>query len=387
MKILHCCLASFYIDNYSYQENILPKEHKKSGNDVRILASTETFVDNNSLGYIEAKSYVTEDGIPITRLHYSKLLPQFIMKKLRLYKGVNRVLADFKPEIIFMHDCQFMDIKCFVEYAIENPSVKIFVDCHTDFYNSARSWISKNVLHKIIYRRCAKMIEPYTKKFYGVLPARVDFLIDIYKLPKEKVELLVMGAEDEKVAVANNENIKKSIRKKYNIKEDDFLIITGGKLDSNKPQTLVLMQAVKNINKDKIKLLVFGSVNSEYKEKFTELLCDSVQYIGWVNSKDTYKYFSAADLVIFPGLHSVFWEQVVGMGKPCVFKYIEGFTHIDLGGNCKFLYEDSVDEIKEVINEIVNNNELYEQMKNVAITKGMDTFSYKKIAKRSLSDD
>jgi len=280
-----------------------------------------------------------------------------------------------------------MDIKCFVEYAIENPSVKIFVDCHTDFYNSARSWISKNVLHKIIYRRCAKMIEPYTKKFYGVLPARVDFLIDIYKLPKEKVELLVMGAEDEKVAVANNENIKKSIRKKYNIKEDDFLIITGGKLDSNKPQTLVLMQAVKNINKDKIKLLVFGSVNSEYKEKFTELLCDSVQYIGWVNSKDTYKYFSAADLVIFPGLHSVFWEQVVGMGKPCVFKYIEGFTHIDLGGNCKFLYEDSVDEIKEVINEIVNNNELYEQMKNVAITKGMDTFSYKKIAKRSLSDD
>ena len=23
MKILHCCLANFYIDNYGYQENIL----------------------------------------------------------------------------------------------------------------------------------------------------------------------------------------------------------------------------------------------------------------------------------------------------------------------------------------------------------------------------
>lgn len=27
MKILHICLASFYIDNYSYQENLLPKFH------------------------------------------------------------------------------------------------------------------------------------------------------------------------------------------------------------------------------------------------------------------------------------------------------------------------------------------------------------------------
>ena len=36
MKILHLMLACFYIDNYSYQENYLPKYHKKQGNDVEI---------------------------------------------------------------------------------------------------------------------------------------------------------------------------------------------------------------------------------------------------------------------------------------------------------------------------------------------------------------
>ena len=41
------------------------------------------------------------------------------------------------------------------------------------------------------------MINPYVNKFYGVLPARVDFLINEYKLPKNKVELLVMGADDD----------------------------------------------------------------------------------------------------------------------------------------------------------------------------------------------
>ena len=37
MKIIHCCLAAFYIDNFSYQENILPKIHKLQGNDVFII--------------------------------------------------------------------------------------------------------------------------------------------------------------------------------------------------------------------------------------------------------------------------------------------------------------------------------------------------------------
>ena len=86
-------------------------------------------------------------------------------------------------------------------------------------------------MHKIIWRKFAHLIEPYTTKFYGVLPARVDFLKNVYKLPEEKVELLVMGADDEKVKEAKNPNVKKEIRKKYNIKPGDFLIVTGGKID------------------------------------------------------------------------------------------------------------------------------------------------------------
>ena len=49
MKILHCCLAAFYIDNYGYQENILPKIHQIHGHEVKIVASTETFIDDKNL--------------------------------------------------------------------------------------------------------------------------------------------------------------------------------------------------------------------------------------------------------------------------------------------------------------------------------------------------
>jgi len=63
MKILHCCLSQFYIDNYSYQENILPRVNKQMGHEVKIIASTETYLDNRNLEYVEPSRYYTEDGI------------------------------------------------------------------------------------------------------------------------------------------------------------------------------------------------------------------------------------------------------------------------------------------------------------------------------------
>lgn len=364
---------------------MLSKFHKKMGYDVEVIASLVSFDKNGKECFLkESGSYINEYDIPVTRLDYKN---SKFAKRFRQYEGTYEAIENAKPDIIFIHGCQFLDIKYVVKYVKQNPNVRVYVDNHADFFNSARNFLSKNILHKVIWRYCAHLIEPYTTRFYGVLPARVDFLKTVYKLPEEKVELLVMGADDEKVKEARNENVKKEIREKYNIKPDDFLIITGGKIDYNKTQTLLLMRAVKEINNPKLKLIIFGSVIPEIKRKFDSLLSKNVKYIGWIESEETYKYFSAADLVVFPGLHSVFWEQAVGLGKPCVFRYMEGFTHIDLGGNCKFLYKDSVSEIKDVINEILNNKELYEHMNMVATTKGMDIFSYKKIAQKSISEN
>lgn len=384
MKILHLCLACFYIDHYSYQENMLPKYHKQLGYDVEIIASLVTFDEDGHLTNLKKGSkYVNEYGIPVTRLDYA--FPGMLSRNARRYVGTYDAINDSNPDLIFIHGCQFSDITAVLKYVEINPKTIVLVDNHADFSNSASNWLSKNVLHKIIWRHCAKSIEPYTTKFYGVLPARVDFLADIYKLPRNKIELLLMGADDELVNDAKQEHVRLSIREKHGIEKDDFLIITGGKIDENKTQTLLLMEAVKNIGRENVKLVIFGSVVPQLKPKITSQLCHSVEYIGWIDSRETYKYFSSADLVIFPGLHSVFWEQVVGLGLPCIFKYIDGFTHVDLGGNCDFLYEDSVEEIQGKILAIIDNPIRYNEMKRVAETKGIQLFSYSSIAKKSLS--
>ena len=265
MKILHLCLANFYIDNYSYQENMLPKFHKQMGYKVEIIASLFTFDENGKGSFLEEGStYINEDGIRVTRLEYKNSKSS---DRLRQYKGTYEAISKSRPDIIFIHGCQFLDIKYVVKYVQEYKNVKVFVDNHADFLNSAKNFLSKNILHKIIWRYCAHLIEPYTSKFYGVLPARVDFLKNVYKLPKEKIDLLVMGVDDDIVEELGQRQT--SIRERYSIKKDDFLIVTGGKIDNNKLQTLLLMEAINEIKNSKVKLLVFGSVVPEYKNKFT----------------------------------------------------------------------------------------------------------------------
>jgi 1,2-diacylglycerol 3-alpha-glucosyltransferase len=386
MKILHLCLASFYIDNFSYQENILPKYHKKISKEVVIITSLQSFDSNGRVCYL-AKGclYKNEHDITVKRLEYKNSLAS---RKLRKYKGTYEAILKTKPDIIFVHGCQFMDIRHVVKYVQQNPNVKVFVDNHADFSNSATNWLSKNILHKIIWRYCAQLIEPYTIKFFGVLPARVDFLRDVYKIPKSKISLLPLGAEDDKIAIARDLDTRKKFRDKLSVSGNDLVIMTAGKLDHNKPEILNLMKAVSEINNPNVKLVVWGTVSDEYKSKFISLLNnDKILYKGWLEPKDTYNYFYAADLLVFPGKHSVYWEQAVGLGMPCIFRYIEGFTHIDIGGNCRFLNEGSTEEIKEKILYILQNPDELNQMRSIAQSKGMVCFSYKKIAEESIKID
>ncbi len=384
MRVVHLCLGSFYPDGYSYQENMLPKFHKKQGHHVEVIASLQTFDKNGKTTYMpEAKTYQNEYDIKVIRLEYKK--PATVYHKMKRYVGTYKALEETNPEVLFIHGCQFMDMDIVVRYLEEHPGVRVYVDNHADYSNSGTNWLSKNILHKIFWRHTAQIINPYTTKFYGVLPARVDWLVNMYHLPKEKCELLVMGADDDMVAAAAKPEVRKSIREKYEIADDDFLVMTGGKIDQWKTQTLLLMQAIQNIKSDKVKLIVFGSVTSDLQSKVNALSDGrKVQYIGWIQSQDSYQYFAASDLVVFPGRHSVFWEQVAAQGIPMLCKKWDGTTHIDIGGNVEFLIKDSDLEIQERIECLINNPEKYQAMKKSAEEKGKMFFSYESIAGRAL---
>lgn len=383
MKILYISLNSLVIDGWGYQENCLSKAHVKLGHEVTILTSHWIMDDKGKRSFDERNTYINEDGVKIVRLKMKG--KEDYSRKFRRFIGLYESIVAERPDFIFIHSVNFVDIPVVVSYLKEHVEVKAVADNHADFSNTARNWVSKEILHGIIWKYYAQKLIPYVKKFYGVMPARVDFLKDVYGIPEEKTDLLVMGADDEQVQLASNVDKRNAIRNKYGIADDDILIMTGGKINFEKKQTITLMKVVNQLNNKKIKLIVFGSVIDELKTNINNQISDCSKYIGWVENRDTMSYYAAADLVVFPGRHSVFWEQVVGLGKPMVCKYWEGTTHVDLGGNVKFLYTDTEEELMQVICGIVDNKENYEEMRKVAKEKGMKEFSYLEIARKSLA--
>jgi glycosyltransferase involved in cell wall biosynthesis len=382
MKIVHICLCGPVTDGFNYQDNLISKYHVKLGHDVTLLASEWIWNKKGKLTLTNHKDYVNDDGVHMIRL---PIKLGIINNRLKIYKGLYHTLEQESPDILFVHGVQFLDVFQVAKYAQKHPNVTVYVDNHADFSNSATTWLSKNILHKILWRICAHSILPYAAKFYGVLPARVDFLINLYHIPKEKCELLVMGADDDLVVKTSDKEKQLKFRQKYGIEADDFLIVTGGKIDVWKTQTLLLMKAIRNIKRNDVKLIIFGSVADSIKRQFDDLLSsDNIQYIGWVNSEQSYLAFASANLVIFPGRHSVYWEQAAGEGIPLIVKDWPGTHHVDLGGNVRFLMNDSVEEIQGNIEFLLDHPDVYDSMKKIAQDKGMSYFSYKEIAKRSI---
>lgn len=380
MRILHLCLGCFYVDNHSYQENMLPKYHKRLGHEVYIIASTLSFDANGNACNVAPGAYENEYGIPVRRLAYRRHLPASVGKFLRLYEPFMDAVEEIRPDVIFIHGCQLLDIYKLLPYLRKNK-VTVFVDNHADFSNSATNFLSKNILHKFLWRRCAQAIEPYTRMFYGVLPARVDFLKDIYRLPTEKVRLLVMGVDDE--MAESLAGCRESFRARNGI-QDETVIITGGKIDESKTQVITLLKLLHEQADPAVKVLVFGSIVPEMKDQVLSL-CDGerIKYLGWLDHSHIYEALISSDLAVYPGRHSVLWEETVGMGVPMVVKRWAGTTHVDLGGNVLFLEDDSEATLEAALKQALGQ---LDRMREVAREKGKEVFSYRNIARRALCE-
>lgn len=343
-KILHIALNGPYTEGFSYQDNLLPKYHARLGFDVAVLAPAWRHGKNGALEHVSARrSY---DGrVLLVRMETAN--EKGLADRFKVYPGLLAELEGFGPDIIFLHGCQFRDAKTVVNY-IQSCSVKpvLYVDNHADYSNSATNFISRCLLHRIVWRRYAKLLEPYVMRFWGVLPARVDFLVENYGLPRQKCSLLVMGGDDDEVKRASDETKVAETKKKFCFEDSDFVIVTGGKIDEAKRQVLALMDAVAEMN-GRVKMLVFGPVVPSLKSEFDKRLdCEQIIYVPWANTSDSYDYFAIADLVVFPGRHSVYWEQAAAMGKPLLIKHWDGTTHVDCGGNVAYMSGDDVASIE-----------------------------------------
>lgn len=383
MKIVHVIPNAPYNDNWGYQDNLLPKHHKLLGHDVFVI-TTNLIHSEKGIKEIEPSSYTLDDGVKVIRLKH-KHYPLPVLTELFTKLDIFGLLKEIQPDYIFYHGLVSNTIFDVIKYKNKiNKSCFIVEDNHLDYNIGSHSTGFKKFAGRGYYRFINRIASPFVERIYGVTPWRKTYAEEYFKCPKTKTDVLIMGADDSAIDFENRNIIRKKIREKFSFTDDDFVIVTGGKIDSKK-KIVELMEAVAKIDTPNIKLLIFGSLSEDVKEQFNIILnsCSRITYIGWIESNSVYNYFFASEIAFFPGQHSVLWEQACASKIPCVFKKWDGMEHVDCGGNSILISDISVDNIISIIKEL-RYTEKYEKMKYIAESDKTDIYLYSNIARKSL---
>lgn len=388
-RIIHVIIAAAYKEGYGYQENILPAKHQELGMDVLII-SYDRFGYYKDKGINEFPySYINDRGVRTIILQTNKrglrrvpYLGGFTRKTRGLYEALERE----KPDMVFIHGIVAFDHLDVVKYKRRHSNVNIFADNHNDYYNSPHKTHWERFYTNYVGRFIAKRMAKACEKIWGVTPWRVDFLKTVFRVPSSKIGLLEMGGDERLINWENKDLIRKEVRERYKIPQDAFLIISGGKIDKAKNIHL-LINSVRRFQNGVIPyLLIFGKAEKDMEKEISQIEDLNIIYIGWIPSDDVYPLFLACDLAVFPGTHSVLWEQACASGVPCVFKdWDGGFSHVDVGGNCILLKEPTSDALFSAIKNLIINRKEFLRMKQIAEDKGRPHFSYIEIAKRSIN--
>lgn len=384
MTIVHISPCAPFNDGWGFQENLLPKQHLKMGNKVTLITTTKIHKDGG-VAQVKPEVFRSKDGFDVIRLpyvHYPGKHITNVFMRLKVYDHLVRL----KPDFIFYHGLISQTIFEVIRYkkAAENRggSCVIVQDNHLDYNIGCDPKTFKQKLLRSYYRIMNSRSQKYVEKVYGVTPWRKRYAEEYFHISPDKTDVLIMGADDEKIDFTNRAVIRAQIRGKYQINPDDFLVVTGGKID-HKKKIHTLMEACGNLKG--VKLLIFGSVSEQIQDEYQKLLhkYSNIIFVGWIDSDKVYNCFFAADLAFFPGQHSVLWEQACAAKVPCVFARWPGMDHVDNGGNAIFMEEIQPEAIRTLLMQL-RFTPMYTRMKSAAESELTDIYLYSNIAEKSL---
>jgi glycosyltransferase involved in cell wall biosynthesis len=338
MKIVHFC--PIYIDNLGYQENLLPFYFKKMGHEVCVITPNKLPANFNKTINPNKKYYL--DGVEIRRIDVFLYVSFTLFATRKLYKN----LKDLKPEMLFHHNIDFFSLMICVFYKSKHPECKLFVDNHADMINKTKSSIWFAFYYKFILRIVTKLSSPFVEKFYGVTLGRCDFLEQVFGVNSSKIKLLPIGADT--ISADKIKADKPELRKKFNITPTDFIIISGGKMGTDKG-TDILIAAINHLNKiyPSIKLLLFGQYNDQITLDAIEKSTCVIKF-DWCDRIQTLELLKLADISVWPIHHTTLIEDSIACLTPVILRKTRTTEHL-LCDDDIYLNECNVDTIIEAI--------------------------------------
>lgn len=233
-------------------------------------------------------------------------------KKENLWKAIKetyKIMKDNQIDIVHVH----MSIMCFFYLIIAKiAGVKVRI-AHSHLLEFPKGKM-KNIVYEIY-----KKLNQWTANYYFACSEDAAKYVFQKKLPK--VYIMKNAVNIEKFQY--NEQIRKDLRKKFNIKDNEYVIGNIGRFTPQKNQDFIieLLRSI-DLKKECLKLLLIGTgpKEEEIKEKIKEYNMETnVLLLGQKN--DIEKYYQVMDLFLFPSTYE-------GLGMVTIEAQISGLKCI-----------------------------------------------------------
>lgn len=372
------CLSCFYIDGYAYQENELVRQHVLDGHDVVVIASTEMYGNDRRLTYVQPRVYLGGEGARVIRLRYRRGLPHAIMRKLRMHPGVYELLEREAPDVILFHGLCGWELLTVAHYKRAHERVRVFVDSHEDSVNSARSFLSRTLLHRSYYR---PIIARALTVFNEVLCVSVDtmsFVRDTYGVRPEMLEFFPLGGtilEDH-----NYERNRNCTRAEFGIGSSDILIVQAGKLDKRK-KLLESIHAFSQTAGSHLRLIVAGHIEPAMRSQALERIDadQRIQFVGWRSAEQLRDLLCAADVYLQPGTQSATMQMSVCLRCAVIVDDVPSHGPF-VNGNGWLV--SNAERLTDVFRSIERAPQMLPAMREKSLAIARELLDYRKLAAR-----
>lgn len=376
MKIIHVCLSGPFTDGLAYQENELVKQHVMLGHEVIVVASIEIYGSNKKLTKTEPGISRLGCGATIHRLTYALGLTGWLATKLRAHRGLLELLETSRPDRIMFHGLAAWDLITVAAYVRRNPHVKLFADCHEDFNNSAKTWASRELLHRNFYKpiflRCIDQIQ----EVLCITVESLDFAVDFYGSPRMKTRIYPLGCSIEPEQIVYRRRL--SFRTLYNLKDTDIIITQTGKLDRTKQLASAIRAFHRNPSLD-LKFVIAGQMDDDVRAECLPLIRADPRIIdlGWQSTDELRTVLAGADCFLQPFGQTVTTQMAMAYG--CVILAQDLPSHRWLIGKNGHLFKD-FSELDETFKWVVKNQIRLQYIKQATSEFAGTHLDYKKLA-------
>jgi glycosyltransferase involved in cell wall biosynthesis len=231
-------------------------------------------------------------------------------------------------------------------------------------YHNTRGGIY-NLIYYLFKKLAMPMILDSSDQMVAITDETKNFMEDMYGIPKSKIEVIPLGVDTK--LFKRDPIARMHVRSKYNIQIHDIVFIYVGKVIPVKGVHIFIEASLKLMtNYHNVKIIVVGGSLPNYEYLIKQIIKSSkfsnnFTIIPVVPNEELCKYYSAADVGVWPFQCTISMKEALSCGLPIIISNDSGEPEIVNKGNGLMYKDGNINDLREKM-EILMDNKIRENM-------------------------